>query len=88
MSGIEKLILFLFGKIIKKGCIMNMGQIKNKDNVVSLHLYEVFKFFWGSAVKEKRTGKWIRIFIAGDELVEVNLTNLNVEIHENGIEFL
>lgn len=57
MSGIEKLILFLFGKIIKKGCIMNMGQIKNKDNVVSLHLYEVFKFFWGSAVKEKRTGK-------------------------------
>lgn len=57
------------------------------DNVISLHLWEVYQFFWGTAVRERRSGRWIRAFISplGQE---IDLSDLDVEIHENGIEFL
>lgn len=57
------------------------------DKVVQLYRYEVFEFFWGSAVREERTGKWLCAFLKPDAR-EINLENLDVEIHENGIEFL
>ena len=53
--------------------------------VVSLFRHEVFVYFWGTAVREARTKKWIAVFIGGQE---INLEKVNVEIHENGIEFL
>jgi len=53
--------------------------------VVSLFRHEVFVYFWGTAVREARTKKWIAVFIGGQK---INLEKVNVEIHENGIEFL
>jgi len=54
-------------------------------NVVELPQYEVHEFLWGSAVKDRR-GKWIRIFI-GPDGQEINTENIDVILHENGIEF-
>lgn len=54
--------------------------------VLYMPKYEVFTFKWGSAVKD-RSGKWIKIFIAplGQE---IDVSDLQIELHENGIEFL
>ena len=57
----------------------------NMGEVISLFRYEVFVYPWGTAVQEARTKKWIVAFIGGQE---INLEKINVEIHENGIEFL
>lgn len=57
------------------------------QKVVSLFQWEVYTYFWGTAVKERRTGKWVAAFLSPDGQ-ELNLEGLNVEIHENGIEFL
>ena len=53
--------------------------------LVNLFRHEVFVYSWGTAVREARTQKWIAVFIGGQE---INLEKMNVEIHENGIEFL
>lgn len=55
--------------------------------VVQLFAYEVYEFYWGAAVYEQRTGKWIRAFLRPNGQ-EINLEGLDVEVHENGIEFL
>lgn len=64
------------GSIIVKGC-----------SVVPLHRWEVHEFFWGTAVREQRTGKWYCIFLKPDAQ-QVNIEGLDVVLHENGIEFL
>lgn len=56
-----------------------------KDNVVPLFRWGVYVYPWGTAVKEQRTGKWTHICIDGQEL---NVTNRNVILYENGIEFV
>ena len=57
--------------------------------IENLHKYEVHEFFWGSAVREQKTGNWTNVFLRPGD-VEINLAELpfDVEIHENGIEFL
>lgn len=57
------------------------------NNVISFRLWEVHEFFWGTAVRERRTGMWVRVFLKPNGQ-EVNVENLIVAIHENGIEFL
>lgn len=57
------------------------------QKVVSFFQWEVYTYFWGTAVKERRTGKWVAAFLSPDGQ-ELNLEGLNVEIYENGIEFL
>ena len=57
------------------------------QKVVSLFQWEVHTYFWGTAVKERRTGKWVAAFLSPSGQ-EINLEGLNAEIHENGIEFL
>ena len=52
--------------------------------VVKFAPWEVHQFPWGSAVK-KRNGSWTRVFIGGQEL---NVDNIKVILHDNGIEFL
>jgi hypothetical protein len=48
--------------------------------------WEVVKFPWGTAVRHVK-GRWERVFIApsGQEL---DVSGLNVRLHDNGIEFL
>lgn len=53
--------------------------------VVPMKPYEVVEFDWGTAVRH-RNGKWEKIFIS-PSVQEINVTNLNVILHENGIEF-
>jgi hypothetical protein len=55
-----------------------------KDNVIDLKPWEAYEFPWGSAVK-KRNGKWTHIFICDQE---INVENIEVILHENGIEFI
>ena len=55
--------------------------------VIDLYKFEVYDFFWGTAVKEQRTGKWLYAYLCPDGR-EINLQGIDVEIHENGIEFL
>ena len=57
------------------------------NKVVPLHGWEVYEFLWGAAVREQRTGKWTNIFLK-PKGQEIDVSNLNVELHENGIEFL
>lgn len=58
-----------------------------EGNVISLRLWEVYQFFWGTAVRERRSGKWIRAFLSPSGQ-EIDLSDVDAEIHENGIEFL
>ena len=55
-------------------------------NIVELLPYEVYKFPWGSAIKH-RSGKWEKIFLTPNAQ-EIDVSELSVIIHENGIEFL
>lgn len=57
------------------------------NNIIQLHRWEVYEFPWGSAVCEQRTGKWTTVFLKPNGQ-EIDVSNLNVELHENGIEFL
>lgn len=61
--------------------------MKTNSNVIQLHRWEVYEFPWGSAVREQRTGKWTNIFLKPDGQ-EIDVSSLNVELHENGIEYL
>ncbi len=58
-----------------------------QSKVVSLFTYEVFEYFWGTAVRERRSGKWIAAYLKPDGR-EIKLEGCPVEVHENGIEFL
>lgn len=55
--------------------------------MVNLFFWEVYEFSWGTAVKEKRTGKWQRVFLKPDGQ-EINVELLDVLLHDNGIEFI
>jgi len=55
--------------------------------VIQLYRWEVYEFPWGTAVQEQRTGKWTNIFLKPDGQ-EIDVSLLNIELHENGIEFL
>ena len=57
-----------------------------ENNVVNLFSWEVFDCFWGTAVREKHTGKWNRVYLKPDGK-EIDLDGVTVDIHENGIEF-
>lgn len=57
------------------------------NKIVPLFGYAVYEFPWGTAVKEKRTDKWTTILLKPDGH-EIDITNLNVILHENGIEFV
>ena len=57
------------------------------NNVVPLFGYAVYEFPWGTAVKEKRTGKWTNIFLRPDGQ-EIDVSNIEVILHDNGIEFV
>ena len=57
------------------------------NNVVPLFGYAVYEFPWGTAVKEKRTGKWTNTFLRPDGQ-EIDVSNIEVILHDNGIEFL
>jgi hypothetical protein len=61
--------------------------MKTSSNVIQLHRWEVYGFPWGTAVKEKRTGKWTNIFLRPDGQ-EIDVSNIEVILHDNGIEFL
>ena len=53
--------------------------------VTNLYRYEPVQFPWGTAVREIRTGKWLRAFLRPNQ--EINLEGYEVEMHDNGIEF-
>lgn len=54
--------------------------------VVSLYPWEVVTFPWGTGVRHVK-GSWTHAFISPSGQ-EIDLTGLNVELHENGIEFI
>jgi len=64
--------------------IERISKVNNK--IIPLFGYEVFKYPWGSAVRESRTKKWISALLLPNAQ-EIKLYNLDVEIHKNGIEF-
>lgn len=55
--------------------------------IIRLYSYGVYEFSWGTAVKELRTGRWIRLFLSRNHQ-EIDVEGIPVELHENGIEFL
>jgi hypothetical protein len=56
------------------------------DKVVPITYWEVFDFPWGTAVRDWRNKKWVKVFLKPDGQ-EIDVRFLSVEIHENGIEF-
>ena len=55
-------------------------------DIVPLYRWEVLEYFWGAVVRECRMGQWVSAFLK-PKGTEVDLRGLQVEIHENGIEF-
>jgi len=55
-------------------------------NVVALKPYEVHKFPWGTAVKH-RNGKWEKIYLKPSGQ-EIDVQELEVILHDNGIYFI
>lgn len=55
-------------------------------SVTELKPWIVVEFGWGSALKH-RNGRWEKIFLKpyGQE---IDISKMNVELHENGIEFI
>ena len=53
-----------------------------KNKVTALFRWEVIRFSWGVAVREKRT-----LAILNFNGQEIDLNGAEVELHENGIEF-
>lgn len=47
--------------------------------------YEVHFYVWGSVIYDKFADKWIHAVLKNGD--EINLVNLSVIIHPNGIEF-
>lgn len=58
------------------------------NKVIPLFGYAVYEFPWGSAIKEMRTGKWLTVFIGPGTAQEIDVSNLKVILHGNGIEFV
>lgn len=56
------------------------------SNVVDLKAWEVVRFPWGSAVRHSK-GKWDKIFVSPTGQ-EIDVSELNVVLHDNGIEFV
>lgn len=54
------------------------------SNITKLNPYEVHEFKWGTAIKHRK-GKWKKCFLNGGQIIDV--TDLNVTLHDNGIEF-
>ena len=49
----------------------------------------VYQFPWGTAIKHEPTQKWHKVFIGfGEKDNEVDVSGIDVILHENGIEFL
>lgn len=55
-------------------------------NVVELKPYEVYEFPWGSAIK-RRNGQWEKVFLKPNAQ-EIDISNVKVILHDNGIEFI
>lgn len=63
------------------------SQNKTSDGaIVDLLPYEVYEYAWGTAIK-KRNGKWEKLFLRNNSQ-EINVENINLILHENGIEFV
>ena len=58
-----------------------------ESKIIMLFQWEVHDFKWGTAVKERRSGKWHNIFLKPNGQ-RLNIEHLNVVLHKNGIEFL
>lgn len=55
------------------------------DKVTELKPYAVVKYYWGAVVKHRNGNPELVILNDGQE---IDLTDLEVIIHENGIEFI
>ena len=56
-----------------------------KARIKRLKPWEVVEFPWGTAIKQRR-GKWTHLCLRPDGQV-VNVENVDVILHDNGIEF-
>lgn len=56
------------------------------SKIIPLLPYEVYEFTWGSAVK-KKNGQWEKVFLKPTGQ-EIDVSEFNIILHENGIEFL
>lgn len=64
---------------------MQNEQLKTcSDNVIKFLPHEVYEFNWGSAIKH-HNGKWDKIFLKPNAQ-EIDVSEMNVILHENGIE--
>ncbi len=67
--------------------LMMLEAVTMANKVVPLFCYAVYEFPWGTAVKEKRTGKWTTVFLKPDGQ-GIDVSNIEVILHNNGIEFI
>lgn len=64
-----------------------------KDNVIDLNKYRegerwgVYSYYWGAAVKDLKNNRWTTIILKPDSQ-EIDVTDIPVILHDNGIEFL
>ncbi|MGM0846931.1 MAG: hypothetical protein ACQEUT_18385 [Bacillota bacterium] len=54
--------------------------------MVELNPWEVVRFSWGTAVRHRK-GKWVTAFLF-PSAQEIDLSDVDVILHDNGIEFL
>lgn len=54
-------------------------------SVINVYPWEVVQFSWGVGIRHAK-GKWETIILRGGQ--EINVTEMNVILHDNGIEFV
>lgn len=66
-------------------CYNKSNKTKEMDNVIEdLKPWEAVKFEWGGGVRHRK-GKWQTIFLKDGQ--EIDVSEMNVILHDNGIEF-
>ena len=56
------------------------------NEVVELKPWRVYEFPWGTAIRHQK-GHWTNVYLKPTGQ-EIDVSNLNVILHDNGIEFL
>lgn len=71
---------------LEGGILMLSNVVETVDKLVKMSPYEVYEFPWGTAVKHRK-GAWEKVFLKPSGQ-EIDVSGLNILLHENGIEFL
>jgi hypothetical protein len=63
---------------------------QSNSNLSTFEPWETVKFPWGCAVRHRASKKWSTLILNGTDpqTIDLEKDNINVILHDNGIEFI